>query len=213
MERNPVAGWALIAGVIMSLLTMANHPTGLDVLGIDAASQTRLSVIVHALALSALPLSLLGAIAITRRVSEDREIATLALVSFALATAAVLSAAVFSGFVTTPIAVQLRGAEDVAKPLLRTLMGYSGLINHAYASAYVGFSSAAMAFWGAAMVRTRACPEWIGYSGAIVGAATVALLFAGHIRMDVHGFGAVVLAQGVWLVSCGVTLIRREVQP
>jgi hypothetical protein len=210
MQRNPVAGWALIASVVMGLITMANHPTGLDVLGVDAASQARLSVFVHVLSLAALPLSLLGAVAITRRLAAARELSAVGFISYALSVVAVMSAAVFSGLVTTPIAAQLRSAEETAKPLLRTLMSYSGLINHAYASTYVGFSSAALLFWGVAMVRTRAFPEPLGYAGATIGAATVVLLFAGHIQMDVHGFGAVVLAQGVWLIACGVLLIRRE---
>jgi hypothetical protein len=208
MNRDKAAGWALIAGVVMSLVTMANHPTGHDLLGDNGARQARLSMMVHVLALAALPLSLLGAVGLRRRIGSGSDLNTTALISYALAMVAVMSAAIFSGLVSTPIAVQLNGAEEAAKPLIRSLLSYSGLLNQAYAKTYVGFSGTAMALWGAAMLRTGTFSRAHGWTGAVLGVATVAFLFSGHMRLDVHGFGAVVLTQGGWLVACSVALIN-----
>lgn len=207
MSRDKLAGWALVMGVVMTLVTMANHPTGQDLLGAEGAMRARLSVIVHVLALAALPLSVLGAVGLCRRVGWGSDLNVAAFITYSLAILAVMSAAVFSGLIATPIAVQLAGAEDAAKPMLRTLLSYSGFLNQAYAKTYVGFSSAAFLLWGAAMLRTAGFSRGLGATGCIVGAAALTLLFSGHLRLDVHGFGAVVLAQGAWLVACGIALM------
>jgi len=69
---------------------------------------------------------------------------------------------------------------------------------------------AMLALFSAAILRTRVLPRWIGAYGAILGPATIVALAAGHLRLDVHGFGLVVLLQSAWLVAAGIVLCRRE---
>lgn len=44
----------------------------------------------------------------------------------------------------------------------------------------------------------------------MLAAAIVLGVLAGHLRLDVHGFGLIVLAQGVWLIGTGVLLWRAR---
>ena len=41
-----------------------------------------------------------------------------------------------------------------------------------------------------------------------IGALLLAGFFAGHLRVDVHGFGIVTFAQSAWLLWVGALLLR-----
>jgi hypothetical protein len=43
-----------------------------------------------------------------------------------------------------------------------------------------------------------------------VGALVLLAVVIGHLRLDVHGFGAVVIAQGIWMITVGVLLARSR---
>jgi hypothetical protein len=41
-----------------------------------------------------------------------------------------------------------------------------------------------------------------------VGSLVLLFFLAGHLRLDVHGFGIVVLAQSAWFIWVGILLLR-----
>ena len=45
-------------------------------------------------------------------------------------------------------------------------------------------------------------------AGIVVGAGILAWLFSGTLTLNVHGMGAVVMAQGDWFILAGVGLLR-----
>jgi hypothetical protein len=49
--------------------------------------------------------------------------------------------------------------------------------------------------------------------GAIIGTLALLAVVIGHLRLDVHGFGAVVLSQGIWFITIGVLLARARNAP
>ncbi len=46
--------------------------------------------------------------------------------------------------------------------------------------------------------------------GILVGTVFPESLVAGHLHLDLHGFGIVVFAQSAWLIWVGVLLCRRQ---
>jgi hypothetical protein len=42
----------------------------------------------------------------------------------------------------------------------------------------------------------------------VIGLGAVVAILAG-LRLDIHGFGAIVLGHGTWLVWTGIRLVRR----
>jgi hypothetical protein len=60
------------------------------------------------------------------------------------------------------------------------------------------------------IVRTRLLRRGTGAYGLVVATVALLALLSGHLRLDIHGFGAVVLAQGVWLVLVGLELMRQS---
>jgi hypothetical protein len=210
-RRARLGGSTLIAGAAMGLVTMALHPTGHEAMR-DVAT-ARLSVAVHALGIAAAPTTLHGAWVLTRRLARRAPSAELALAFQGLAAVAAVLAATASGFLATALARRAAGETGAARELTMGLLRYTGTLNQASARILVGASSLAILLWSIAILRTRLLGRPTGVLGGVVAAATLAVLLAGRLRLDVHGFGAVVLAQAVWLALVGLELRRRPPLP
>ena len=82
-------------------------------------------------------------------------------------------------------------------------------MNQAFAKIFVVAASIAILAWSIAIVRSRALARGLGIYGIVLAPPTVVALLSGHLRLDVHGMGAVVLTQAIWFVIAGASLCRR----
>ena len=208
MKRDVVSGSLLIAGSLALVLVMGFHPTAHDLLDREGfAHQAHAGVIVHGLALVAFPVLFLGLLGLSRHLGPS-DLATAALVAYGFGGAAGSSAAVASGFVAPGVIENILGAQGGSREMHHALLEYTGLLNQGFAKVHVVASSAAILLWSWAILRSRRMARAAGVTGAIVGAGVLLGFFSGHLRLDVHGFGVVVLAQSAWLIWLGVLLCR-----
>lgn len=209
MTRDRVSAWALIVGAMAGSLVMVLHPTGHELMAAADRSSVpmRLGVIVHAIAIGAVPLVFFGGIGISRAVAEQRSLATAALVSYGLAAVAVLSAALMSGMIATDLVARIATTTDEAqRGMLHALLSYTGRVNQAYAKVFVSASSVAIVLWSWAMLNGRQFHRGIGVYGCAIGVLTLAGILTGHLRLNVHGEGIVIFAQAVWLILVAIRL-------
>jgi hypothetical protein len=210
MTDDRRGGIALIAGAAGAIVTMSIHPSGHD---LSAPGQfdamARLAVAAHALALATVPVSFLGAMALSRRVATPDRLALAALVTYAFASLAVMSAAVVSGLVGPTLVRQILTAGPPAKTGWEIAVRYNWLLNQAFARVYVVASSVAVVLWSASILRSGALARGVGIWGCLVGPVILIALLSGHLTLGVHGFGLVVLAQASWFIAVGVLMLRR----
>lgn len=197
MQREKLGGTAMVAAAAMGLVTMLFHPT--------STANAGLVLAVHALALAALPLAGYGGFALTRRLSRGGAAAELAFAFYAMAMVAALLAATSSGLLAPALA---RLAE--ADPANRVLAAFNWQLNQAFDRVFVAATSIAIGVWSMEGLRTGRMRRASAILGCVVAAVTLIALASGRLRMDVHGFGAVILAQGVWSVLVGLELRRAE---
>jgi hypothetical protein len=95
----------------------------------------------------------------------------------------------------------------------RAVLILNGHLNQAFAMIFVVASSAAIVLWSAAILRSAGFSRPLGIYGCIIGPLTVIAVISGHIRLNVHGFGIVVLVQAVWFISAGVLLWKEDQPP
>ena len=207
MRRERMGGLATIVGAAMGLVTMALHPTGHDVAR-DMAGQRALAVAVHALALAGVPVVLVGLLALTRRLGAEGPLAELAIAFQGLAAMASVVAATASGLLGPGLIGAVLAAQGDERVAAAAVLRYNGAVNQAFARVLVGASSVAIGLWSLEIVRTRRLRRGTGVYGLVVALVALTALLTGTLRMDVHGFGAFVLAQGVWLVLIGLELAR-----
>lgn len=200
MRRETLGGWCMIAGAVMGLTTMTFHPTG--------GGHAALALAVHALAIFAAPVAFYGGWVLTRRLSAGGALSELALAFHGLSAMATLLATVASGFLASDLIAQVAASEGEARAAAAAVLHYNGGANQAYATVLVAASSVAIGLWSMEIVRTRLMRRAAGILGCVVAAVTLLILFSGHLTLDVHGFGAVVLGQAVWLIMVGLELRR-----
>jgi hypothetical protein len=205
-----LGGIALIAGAVFGIVTMALHPTGHDLFTpgrFDAVA--RLGVFVHALAIAGVPISFLGLLALTQRLQAPDRLAISALVVYGFGAVAVINAAAVSGFVAPGVAGELLGSTGATHDALGVALDYNHHFNQAFAKIYAVGASIAILLWSIAIVRGRGLGRGLGIYGIVIGPPTIVALVSGHLRLDVHGMGLVVLTQAIWFAAVGISMWRR----
>ena len=207
MKRDLTSGTLLIAGSAGGVVVMALHPTAHGLMNPESGAHlTRINVMVHALALAAIPAVFLGLLGLWRRLTPS-DLATAALVAYGWASVAVLSAAVASGFVAPGVITGIVAAEGSKIP--EAFLLYTHLLNQGFAKVNVVASCVAILLFASAILRTGRLMRAAGFFGAVVSAAILLLFFVGHLRLDVHGFGIVTFAQSAWMIWIGILLCRE----
>ena len=208
--KNRTAAWSLLAGAVAMLVTMAVHPTGHDFAGGQErlAHAARIAIGAHALGIVSVPLALFGFLGFSRWLGFRRNAVSAAFLLYALASVAVISAALVNGIVAPALfrLIAQAGAEE--RPIFHSLLVYNSLVNQAYAIFHVVASSIAIVFWSISLPKAPAPAPAARIVGIVVGVVTLAALLSGHLTLDVHGFGLVVLTQSVWVVLVAAILLR-----
>jgi hypothetical protein len=100
-----------------------------------------------------------------------------------------------------------------AAPQWRIAIASVFQINQAFSRIYSVAASAAILLWSVSSLRNGGLSRFVGVYGCVVAPLIAALVIVGHLRMNVHGFTAVVLSQAIWFVVAGVEMCRKEAAP
>jgi len=198
MTNERAGAIALIAGTLAMIAVMAHHPEGIHQ-GPGAAAMLRLGVIVHALAIASTPVLTFGMFALTRYLTATPA-ATLAFVFYVFGALAVMLAASMSGLVA-PRLIEAGASHD--------LLRFGWYLNQAFATIHVGMFSAAILFYALAWGSKSLMAAVVQIAGFIIGLGILAWLVSGTLTLNVQGMGAVVFAQGLWIVLAAVAMLTQ----
>lgn len=207
MTNDRPYGLALIFGTIAGLVTMANHPTGHALL----ADFDRIAIInrgVHALAIAGTIATVYGLVGLRRRFENQSAVVDAALVSYAFGAVAVMFAAIASGLIGTELARRVVEAGVDGRAAWEPIQAWNYALNQATTQVFVVAASTGIVLWSVAMMKDPRFGRSLGVVGIVVGLGAVVAILAG-MRLDIHGFGAIVLGHGVWLVWTGARLLKR----
>lgn len=203
-----LSGWALIAGAIGMLVTLVLHPNerGLfDPAQVESVART--TIIVHSIALFALPLLFIGGLGISRRIGWDSWGAVAALIFYGFALAAMMNAIVIDGLVTPGLARAVVKAGPEQTAAWKVALTHNGLLDSAFMNVFLMASSLAIVLWSAAMVRSaRGVPIF----GCLIAAATIASQVTGLLSQHLHLFFLLLIGQVIWLVINAAALCRAD---
>lgn len=189
------------------ILTMAFHPSG-RISPAELDGMIRKLILVHGLALSCVPILFLGSWGLSRRVATPSRLGLVGLTFYTFALIAVMNAAVADGLVTPRVLERIvaSAGSQTAIDTWSMFSRYTFIWNQAFAQVYVVASSVAILVWSGAIWQSRKLPRGLAVYGCILGAVTLLALFSGHLPLDVHRFGAVMLGQSIWFVIAGAGL-------
>ena len=206
IERAGAA--ALILGTIAMLGVMALHPSGAAHPD-DAAQMLWLGRVVHAVAIGAAPVLSFGFFAFTRSIGFDKPVASLAFFVYLFGALAVMLAAIMSGLVA-PRLMELQIANPAEQATIHNLLRLEWFLNQSFATVHVALFSIAIALWSLVWPERGLLAGALQIVGLLVGAGVLAWLLSGTLTLNVHGMGAVVIAQGAWIVIAAFALAARK---
>jgi hypothetical protein len=210
MTDTRLGGAAMIAAAVAGILVMAVHPTSHALLAPGKFSTVAmLGEAVHIVAIITTPIAFLGALALARHTDSPNRLAITGLAIYGFALAAIMCAAIFSGLVAIPI-LQKMVEQPQSAAEWEGFAAFSGIVNQGFARIYTILVSIAIALWSVQIVQTRRLPRAAGIYGLVIAPVIFMAVASGHVRLDVHGFGAVVLLQGIWLIAVGAALYRTS---
>jgi hypothetical protein len=211
IERAGAA--ALILGTVAMIAIMLLHPVSHGAVSApEATAMMRMGLIVHAAAIATAPLLTFGFFAFTRNIGLDTPLATLALAFYAFGAVTVMLAAAMSGLVAPRLlAWRLESPADQA--LIHGLARLEWFLNQSFAQIHVAFFSIAVALWAVSWPGRGVLAVILQVTGIVVGIGVLVWLLSGTLELNVHGMGAVVLAQGAWTLLAAVALLAREKRP
>ena len=207
MNDNRFSAIALIAGSAGLIITMAFHPTGHDFFVPGQLEHAiRINMAVHSLALATMPISFLGALGLSLVLNSSNRLAICALVFYGVAEIAGMNAGICSGFVAPRMAQLSAATTGPTSDAWKLAFRYTGELNQAFAPVLVVASSVALILWSCAILRSAKAMRALAFYGLAIGSLTIIGVGSGHVRLNVHGYGMVVLTQAIWFVAAGVRL-------
>ncbi|MEQ1866291.1 MAG: hypothetical protein ABL996_16760 [Micropepsaceae bacterium] len=209
MKLESAGAVALISGTLAMILVMAHHPSGVPH-GPDAVGVMRLGLIVHAVAIATVPLMTFGFFALTRSIGFANPIATLAFFFYLFGAVAVMLAATMSGLVAPRLIEAQMAATAADQSMIHALLRLEWYLNQSFAQIHVALFSGAIALWALAWPDKGILAAAIQIAGLTIGIGVFAWLVSGMLSLDVHGMGAVVLAQSVWMIIAAFGLLARR---
>jgi hypothetical protein len=198
----------IAAGSVLSVALMLFHPTtaGSGAAAIEEmAREAARSGWVHGGLVALLALLLAGYAGLAHALGPRSPAVRAGVVAYLLGVLLLSGAALVNGFVVPRLAARYAGLPDPEIQPLVPLLRLCFQTNQTLAQAGTIALSAAIAAWSAVLLRRARA---IGALGLFVGAAPIVGLVSGHLRLHLHGMGAVVLAQAVWGVCVAVWLAR-----
>jgi len=210
MTDNRKSAIALIAGSLGGIVTMAIHPVAHGSMTTEQVTHLMtLSGIAHSLAMVSTLLLFLGACGLSQSIAKTDRIAFAGMVTFGFACVAVLIATAVSGFIV-PNIMELMG-RDVPTPTHQWQIVITGIfqINQAFARIYSVAASVAIVFWSVSALRNGGFGRGVAVYGCIISPLVILGIAIGHLRLDVHGMAAVMLAQAIWFILVGSQLWSR----
>ena len=188
-KGDRIAGNALIAAAALIVLMMAHHPTG---------TGGGMGQFVHGVLIVLVGVTIYGLAHLALRRGIARPDVLAGAVAYAIGAMGSIGAGTINGFVVPALAAH--------EGLDRGPFVFAWEANQALAWLGVIATGAAFALWSLGLVRANGWPRAIGVLGLVAGAAPVALLASGAVRMNVTGAILVYSTHALWIAAAGLWL-------
>src|SRR3954469_12674066 len=190
-----LAGGALLAGSLLSVLVMAHHPEHVDPNGIVG--------LVHGAMIALMSVTAFGFAHFALRRGLGRSAILAGLVAYFIGLVADLGAGTTNGFIVPALAAHGTALSG------RDVFLLAWEANQALARLGVFATAAAFAFWSIDFLRRPGlAPKAIGGLGLLAGLVPASLLATGAINMHVAGAFAAYAAFAAWAALVGLHLLR-----
>ncbi|CAL2082506.1 conserved membrane hypothetical protein [Tenacibaculum sp. 190524A05c] len=201
-------GISLSVGSLLAIVTMILHPSGGNIM--EIVKQAEILKVSHSIAIICLPFMLFGFYGLSKSLSENRKLSTLALVIVAFGLFAAMLAALFNGIILPNFLSKNLDILEESKKTISVIVSYGFSINKALDYVFIVSLIAAIGLYSWLMIRLRNRFSLIGYFGMIILLLTLISLVLNFAITSLFGFRFFVLSITVWILLSGFFLIKAK---
>jgi hypothetical protein len=152
----------------------------------------------------------LGTCGLAKFLAGPERMAFSALVTYGFAAVAVMIAASVSGWIVPDMMKMMTHDVTANEGTWRIVIASIFRINQAMSRIYSVGAAVAITLWSVCCLRERRLSRGMAIFGCVTAPLIAALIFVGHLRLDVHGMTVVMLSEVIWFVGMGVGLMRAS---
>lgn len=203
-----VCGTCMVIGALILTITMLMHPSGGNLQHILRISG--IIVVSHSLALFSIPFTLSGFLGLTILLRRQMLLSVNSFVLIALSMVAIVGAVVTNGH-ALPIVAKYVASNPSQHDLSEVVFAYNRALNYSFDMIYLVSNVLAAFLFSAAIIKTKALPQWISYVGITLASLACIAFFVGVVVTDLRIFRTFIFGNVAWIIALGIAL--RKIRP
>jgi hypothetical protein len=202
-----MAGYSLLIGSVLIIVTMMMHPAGSTVEQILHIANLAISA--HSLAIFSIPFLLFGFWGLSQHLSNSANISPLAFMFCGIGMVAVMIAAAINGL-TLPFFVRAN-ADATGQNLetLKMILNYGKQFNKSMDYIFIACISIGMGIWSGIIIYSGKLPKWTGYYGIGLIMMVLIAMFLNFNLASLFGFRIYIFGLASWIILMGWLMIKR----
>lgn len=210
MEKSfkKFAGYSLIIGSVLMILTMVLHPTGGNLEHIIKISNVLM--ITHSIAIFSIPFVAFGFYGLSKNLVTDSKTSYLGFTFVIFGLIAVILAASINGLILPMYSSKFQNETGQNLEAMKLIISYGSTFNKAMDYIFMGGYSIAMLIWSVVIILTSKLPRWIGFYGLILLAFVIIGFLLQFNFISVWGFRIYVFGIVSWIILAGFFMMSRK---
>ncbi len=209
MEKSfqKAAGYCLIIGSLLMVLTMVLHPSGGSLEHIVKIS--KIAIISHSIGILSVPFIAFGFWGLSTALKTESNLSFLAFIFLAFGLLAIMLAAALNGLILPIYAMNHQNEVGQNLETVKLIIKYDTTFNAAMDYIFITFYSIAMGIWSAIIIKTAILPQWTAFYGFILLIFALIAFFFKLNFISVTGFTIYILGIVSWIISMGWFLVKK----
>ncbi|GGD71083.1 hypothetical protein GCM10011514_38980 [Emticicia aquatilis] len=202
------AGYCLVIGSVLMILTMVLHPAGGDLEHIVSISNVL--IISHSIAVFSVPFVAFGFYGLSENLTTNNRLSYLGFAFIVFALFAAMMAASINGLILPMYASKFSTESGQNLENVKLIISYGSKFNKAMDYIFIWGYSIAMFIWSVIIIQTSKLPRWIGFYGFILLAFVLLGFLLEYNFISVWGFRIYIFGIVSWIVLAGIFMTSKR---
>ncbi len=208
MEKSfqKFAGYSLIIGSILMVLTMVLHPSGGNLAHIIKIS--KVLIMSHSIAIFSIPFVAFGFYGLSKTLQTNSKISYLGFTFVGFSLVAVMLAASINGLILPMYASKFPNETGQNLETVKLIISYGSKFNKAMDYIFIGGYSISMLIWSVVIFQTSQLPRWLGFYGCIILVCVIVGFLLDFDFISVWGFRIYIFGIVSWIILAGFFMVK-----
>lgn len=203
-----LAGYCLIIGSILMVLTMFLHPSGGNLEHITKIA--KVLIISHSIAIFSIPIIAFGFYGLSETLQTSSKSSYLGFTFVGFSLVAVMLAGSINGLILPMYVYKFYNKMGQNLEIVKLIIGYGSKFNKAMDFVFINGFSIAMLVWSVVIIQTSKLPRWLGFYGFILFTFVIIGFLLDFNFISVWGFSIYIFGIVSWIVFVGYFMVKNK---